>query len=239
MLTPEEARDRREAIRDSRIERLRRADSANDRPEERPTGIGTGFRVDADGHLLTNHHVVEGCRRLRLRQEGRILGDAELVAGRPDLDVALLSSEVSGPVARFADSPPPAGRLTAVGYPVSGAARVESATARLAADPGDLAGAEAVFRFRGDLKPGNSGSPLLDGRGRVVGMATAERDRVKAYARTGELPPAGGIAIGAEPLIAFLSARGIAVSVGDPPEADEAAVLARARRYVVRIDCWR
>lgn len=247
VLSDEQARRWRERIRSRRVERVRQAETGLDAPSERPGRIGTAFRVDGEGHLLTNRHVVEGCRRLRLRQDGRILGPARLVALHPILDVALLDSDVGGAFARFAAEAPGGSeadgealtRFGVVGYPREGVARVEARLEEVVARAASGAG-QPYISFLGTVRPGNSGSPLLDARGRVVGLVTAMRDRVDGYARTGELPPAGGLALAGEGLRRFLEGRGVAAATAPAtaPQLEPAALLAEARRYVVRVDCW-
>jgi S1-C subfamily serine protease len=241
VLSAEEAEAWRDRLRTKRLQRLRQSEDATGPSEVRATGTGTGFRVDPEGHVLTNRHVVEGCRRLHLRQDGRSLGDARVLALHPALDVALLAGGAAGPFARFAASATEdrAVRLSIVGYPVEGRTRVEASLIEAAVAPGTLAGSDAHFRFLGDLRPGNSGSPLLDEWGRVVGMAMARRDRVADYAKTGRLPPSGGLAIAAPRLRAFLAERGVAAATRPRGDRALADPLAEARRYVMRIDCWR
>src|SRR5688500_869973 len=60
-------------------------------------GTGTGFMIDAEGHILTNHHVIEGAERLTVKlADGRTLR-AEVVGSDPDTDIALIRVEGSGP----------------------------------------------------------------------------------------------------------------------------------------------
>ena len=61
-------------------------------------GTGTGFLIDAEGHILTNHHVIEGAERLTVKlTDGRSLR-ADVVGSDPDTDIALIKVQGRGPV---------------------------------------------------------------------------------------------------------------------------------------------
>src|SRR5688572_3313058 len=63
------------------------------RPDAPRRGTGTGFLIDAEGHVLTNHHVIEGAERLTVKlADGRTLR-AEVVGSDPDTDIALVEVE--------------------------------------------------------------------------------------------------------------------------------------------------
>ena len=56
---------------------------------------GTGFIVSREGHILTNHHVIEGCRRLTFQIRGELAVEASLLANNASTDLALLKTEIS------------------------------------------------------------------------------------------------------------------------------------------------
>jgi serine protease Do len=142
------------------------------------SGAGAGVIWDADGLVLTNHHVVAGRRRERkarvILQDGRTF-DAEVVKRSRSLDLALLrvSGSLAGlPAAPVGDS----GKLRigelvfAIGHPWG---RLGAVTVGIVSGLGVVRGPGGRTRYiQSDvlLTPGNSGGPLLNARGEIVGI---------------------------------------------------------------------
>ena len=146
-------------------------------PEARPRGVsqGTGFIISADGYLLTNHHVVEGADTVRIRLADRREFTAKVVGSDEQSDVALLKIAATGlPTLRIGDSKAlKSGQwVVAIGSPFgldhSVTAGIVSAVGR--ANP--YANQRYVPFIQTDvaINRGNSGGPLLDTRGQVVGI---------------------------------------------------------------------
>ena len=143
----------------------------------RPRGVsqGTGFIISADGYVLTNHHVVEGADTVRIRLADRREFTAKVVGSDEQSDVALLKIAATGlPTLRIGDSKSlKSGQwVVAIGSPFgldhSVTAGIVSAVGR--ANP--YANQRYVPFIQTDvaINRGNSGGPLLDTRGQVVGI---------------------------------------------------------------------
>ncbi len=144
-----------------------------------PMGAGSGVLVAPDGYILTNHHVVEKADLLRVTLTDGTSVEARVVGSDPPNDLAVIRAEGGGlPYATLGDSGLlRAGQLViAMGNPFGFQSTVStgvvSAVGRgLRSREGRLI--ENIIQHTAPLNPGNSGGPLVDSRGRVVGINTA------------------------------------------------------------------
>jgi S1-C subfamily serine protease len=145
---------------------------------EQESGNGSGSVIDAEGHILTNHHVVEGATKLTVSfGDGKVF-PAQLIGGDPDTDLAVI--KVDAPkegltVIPFGDSDKlvVGQKVLAIGNPF-GLDRTLTT--------GVISGLERPIRARNNrpidaaiqtdasINPGNSGGPLLDKYGRMIGI---------------------------------------------------------------------
>jgi S1-C subfamily serine protease len=161
-------------------------------------GSGSGFVFDELGHVVTNFHVVDGASELRITfHDGSALA-AALVGADPSNDLAVLKVAALPPGVRpvrlAGDEPLEVGRfVVTIGNPFglggSLTLGVVSATGRVIRSPNDRYIGE-VIQTDAAINPGNSGGPLLDLRGRVVGVNTAILSPSRASAGVGFAIPA-------------------------------------------------
>ena len=157
---------------------------------------GTGFFVSGDGLILTNYHVVEGAASISVITHDGRTHIAKYIRGDPANDVALL--QIPGVSMGL-----PLGDATRVrkgeevitlGYPLVAIQGQElkatfgriNATSGMAVE--GIAGDIRYFQIDTPLQPGNSGGPLLNSRGEVIGIVTMTLDWVHTLKTTGRLP---------------------------------------------------
>jgi S1-C subfamily serine protease len=150
------------------------------RQGRRSEGTGSGVVVSPDGLILTNNHVIDGAREIAVSlSDGRKFG-ARALGRDPDTDLAVLRGETGEtlPIARLANSKSVRqGQIAiAIGNPLgfqsTVTAGIVSAVGRsLRAQSGRLIG--DVIQTDAALNPGNSGGPLVNSAGQIIGINTA------------------------------------------------------------------
>ncbi|HET8818638.1 MAG TPA: DegQ family serine endoprotease [Xanthomonadaceae bacterium] len=136
---------------------------------------GSGFIVSEDGYVLTNHHVVDGASDIVVQLSDRREYTAELVGSDPPSDVALLKIDAEGlPALRVGDSGAlrPGQWVVAIGSPFGLDHSVTAGIVSAVGRSNPYANQQYVPFIQTDvaINRGNSGGPLLDTRGQVVGI---------------------------------------------------------------------
>jgi S1-C subfamily serine protease len=149
------------------------------REDFEPIGAGSGFVIAPDGYILTNSHVVAEAKKIRAAFIDGTRSPATLVGADPATDLAVI--RVSGSKLPYAELGESAGLrvgqlVIAIGNPLGFQSTVSSGVISalgrtLRSQQGRLI--ENIIQHTAPLNPGNSGGPLVDPRGRVVGINTA------------------------------------------------------------------
>lgn len=167
-----------------------------------PTGTGSGFIWDVQGHVVTNFHVIQGAEGLSVTLFNHRSYDAEVVGGDPRKDIAVLKlKDAPGdlqPIRVEKGLQLSVGQKTlAIGNPFgldqTLTIGIVSALGRSVPGAGGITIRDMV-QTDAAINPGNSGGPLLDSRGRLIGMNTMIFSRSGSSAGIGFAVPVSSIA---------------------------------------------
>ncbi|GAB2874398.1 hypothetical protein GCM10027277_49540 [Pseudoduganella ginsengisoli] len=206
---------------------------------------GTGFVIGTlPSFVVTNFHVVKGCRAIKVMPSGL---PAVVQAKDERNDLALLSvANLRAPSLKLRSGRTirPGDELVTLGYPLSGllAAGASVSTGTLT-NLGGLGNDTSLFQISVPTQPGNSGGPVLDHYGQVVGVVVSQINAVSISQVTGVIPQNINFAINASTLSSFLDASNVDFGTtqlqqdakAKRMEAADVGVL--GRRSTVKIEC--
>ena len=135
----------------------------------------------------------------------------------------------------------PGASVVVLGYPLRGLlaseANVSTGTVSALAGPGDD---RRLIQITAPVQPGNSGGPVLDAAGNVVGVVVAKLDAIRIARSTGDIPQNVNFAISAGAARAFLDAEGVPYETAPSDNAMEPVeVASMARKFTVLVECWK
>jgi len=160
---------------------------------EIPSGTGSGFVWDEEGHIITNYHVIQKAHKATVTLADRSTWTAELVGHAPDKDLAVLKIDAPKEILKSlsranSDNLLVGQSVYAIGNPFgldqTLTTGVISALGREITSVSGLPIRDAI-QTDAAINPGNSGGPLLDSSGRLIGVNTSIYSPSGAYAGIG------------------------------------------------------
>ena len=203
---------------------------------------GTGFAVSHQGHILTNYHVVEDCPSIRITANGTQKELAVVATDkRNDLAIVKFPGPLSN-VARFREGRNirPGDSIVVVGYPLHGllASEANVTTGTVSA----LAGLEndtRLLQITAPVQRGNSGGPLLDNSGNIVGVIVGKLNAMTIAKVTGDIPQNINFAINGVVAKAFLDSHSVRYeTAASTSKLESAEVGATAKQFTVLLECY-
>lgn len=212
--------------------------------QARQVSTGTGWIVAAE-RVMTNEHVINGCNRIILRTpEGRWLAATPPARVDAALDLAVLAVPgISGPILPIRSGPAVrrGESVIAYGFPLAGL---------LSSDPkltrGEVNGLAGIadnrnqIQISAEVQPGNSGGPLLDMQGNVVGVIVSKLNAQRVAQRTGDIAQNVNFAIRSEATLAFLQRAQVTprltASTGAERSAPDVGELAHRSTLFIRCE---
>ncbi len=212
---------------------------------------GSGFFVATDGTVLTNNHVVPACRTIRVTPSVAIppattVAPVEATVTARDLanDLAMLRTGLRSPaIVRFRDDKPmrSGDGVVVVGYPLSSLlSREPNVTDGIISAMAGARGDPRFFQVTAPVQKGNSGGPLADMSGNVVGVVSRKLDAMVVQKEFDDMPQNVNFALKASYARHFLAANGVAVAAAPARETlSTADVGERIKKATVFIECLR
>ncbi|MEQ1790070.1 MAG: serine protease [Rickettsiales bacterium] len=204
---------------------------------------GTGFFVTHDGHVLTNNHVIDTCNKISIHGDGMSAG-AIVIARDVTYDLALLKIDFSSPnMAYFNSMRQPLKTndpVVIIGYPgdswKSSDPIIRSSTI---IDMRGPTGEKKWLQFNDSVQRGNSGGPLLDSAGNVVGVVVAKSElHMNTMNDSVEIIKKSDLAISLPTVKSFLLSSNVQYQTADsgiylsPDRVND-----RARPFIVNVHC--
>jgi S1-C subfamily serine protease len=203
---------------------------------------GTGFVVSTAGHIVTNNHVIDGCVG---DVHGNLTGEGattlRLVSRDETNDLALLQASktlkdiatIRSTAIRSGDS------IIAIGYPYHGLLTSDfTVSTGIVNSLSGLLNDTRYLQISAPIQPGNSGGPLLDTSGNVVGVVAAKINALKFAKATGDIPENINFAIKTGALRDFLDNSVVPYQTAEPSaELKTTQIASNARAYTMLVSC--
>ncbi|MDG1372117.1 MAG: serine protease [Paracoccaceae bacterium] len=227
------------------LEEFKKENTASDKRQttrgsaEPETGesSGTGFYINQASDVLTNAHVVEGCSDVTVN--GR---PARVIAANETFDLAVV--DVISPTGKEewltfeSEQVKLNSDVTVAGFPLLGLLGGLNVTRGSVSSLKGLGGDALTLQISAPVQPGNSGGPMVNAEGAVVGVVVAKLDSIAVASAVGDIPQNVNFAIRGEIAKTFLSANSIGYSViSDRPELSPESLAELLSRATVVIEC--
>ena len=216
------------------------AGQARPSPESHGSSSGTGFFVSQKGHILTNNHVVKGCKTFRVSVPGALKHEASVVASDETNDLALLVSDIKPPsVPGFNRRPQTGESIFVYGFPLTGVlASTGNFTAGNVTATAGLNDDTSLLQISAPVQPGNSGGPLIDKDGNILGVIVSKLNALRVAKVTDDIPQNVNFAIKSTIAMNFLESNNITPNVATAGRSLEATAVAElSKMFTVRVMC--
>ena len=201
---------------------------------------GTGFYVSNSGHLITNYHVIEGCRDMKVISKGRTI-ETLVLATDPSNDLALLKAkDASSTYFSISNKQPEELQdVIVAGFPFGD--RVSSSIKFTQGIVSSLTGVGdnySQIQIDAALQPGNSGGPIMDNMGNIVGVAVAKLSLKKIMDDYGVVPENTNFGIKASAVRNLMVGNSIVVKEPNQTDISKSQLVKLAKEGTVHLTCW-
>jgi len=204
---------------------------------------GRGFFITKTRSVLTNWHVIDKCKGISFTPASGKPLVAELIASERPKDLALLQTSFTPTnIAMFRSlrKVHQSEGVCVVGYPLHGRVAIKPILVSGKAVDVESKLRPGRFTMKIDVRRGNSGGPILDCAGQVVGVVVAKVNTLNVYATTGRLVRNVRIGIRLAVAVDFLKKHDVPIrDVSLAPPLTKSEVYAKAHHYVGQVESWR
>lgn len=235
-----EAATIRAKLKAKRLQRLRQAMKPKEERNKGRRGHGTGFFITAAGHIITNNHVIEKC-------SGAIWADATdgqaskvtVIDTDKRNDLALLKAGFPAPATAVFRSPVDIQKgedVIVIGYGTHKLAPIKPHITKGLFDR--VYGGGTRIKMAAAVRPGNSGGPVLDANGQVIGVVYAQLNTVSTFKATGKVILDQGFAITNPLVFRLLEKHNIDYQRGAPGQPiTQGQLFDAAKPFMARVSC--
>lgn len=212
-------------------------------PESKGASSGTGFFITSNGHILTNQHVVKGCSKVDLRQPGGVTYSGRIMATDEQTDLAVIATNMKPPAVASLRSDVRLGEnISVFGFPLGDSlSTTGNFTVGYVTSLAGMRDDSSKIQISAPIQPGNSGGPVFDNRGNVVGIIVATATTAIMANATGVMPQNINFAIKTAIAVAFLNSNGVLpdAQIESKNFQDTAELAEKAKERTVKIICQR
>jgi tetratricopeptide (TPR) repeat protein/V8-like Glu-specific endopeptidase len=238
------------------------AEAAPSKEQAPQSGTGSGFFVSKMGHVVTNAHVVKGCKKIMVGDNANKQVPAEVINTDRSNDLALLklsslelaSAESKSLIQKLSIAVVPLAskgllrnedvrlgeKVLVAGFPFgdffSNSIKVTTGVVSSTRGAGDDSG---QFQLDAAVQPGNSGGPIYDSGGNIVGVVISQLDKLKVAKAIGSLPENVNFGIKASTVRQFLISSGLPSKKAEQTEEKSTEQLAEiAQNQALMVMCF-
>jgi serine protease Do len=240
IVTDTEAKTIQAELRAKRLQRLKRAMKPREERNTGRRGHGTGFFITPAGHIITNNHVIEKCKgAIWVDSTDGQSSKTSVIDTDKRNDLALLKGGFPAPATAVFRSPVDIMKgedVIVIGYGTHTLAPIKPHITKGSFDFNNRAGTR--FRMQAAVRPGNSGGPVLDANGQVIGVVYAQLNSVSTFKATGKLVLDKGFGITNPLVFRLLEKHNVRYTRGAPGQSiSNLPLFNAAKPFMARISC--
>jgi len=201
---------------------------------------GTGFYVSSQGHIITNHHVIDGCRDMKAHSKGRVLATLQIAADKQnDLALLKIAEAPSHVFALSNDSPYPLQEVIVAGFPFGD--KYSSSlkfTQGIVSSLTGMGNNYSEIQIDAALQQGNSGGPIIDEYGNIIAVAVAKLDAKYMFDNFGIIPENTNFGVKASAVRNLMEGNGVLFKLPNTALPSRQELSKQATDGTVFLTCW-